>query len=168
MSDTVQDIIKNQFQNWDEKLAAEVLSSVDPEDDNLLDGLHLVQKEFGYVDKKAITMLAKLFNLSRAEVHGVVSFYEDFREEKPPAYVLKICQAESCQAMGSKKITTDIKEFLGIDFHETNSESDVSLEPVYCLGNCSCSPNTMINSTIISRTSTSELTEILQNLKSDG
>jgi formate dehydrogenase subunit gamma len=157
-------ISPNKFRDWHADSASSLLKKLDADDDNLLDALHFFQNEFGYIDKELIPLLAKFYNLSRADVHGVVSFYEDFREQKPAAYVLKICQAESCQAMGSRKLTADIKEHLGIGFHETNHEKGISLEPVYCLGNCSCSPNVMINSSILSRVDSEELKQTLNRL----
>lgn len=164
MLDNAYRIDKNHYKDWQVELAEELLKEFDHEEHNLLDVLHFFQNEFGYIDKELIPPLAKFFNLSRADVHGVVSFYHDFREQKTGSYVLKICQAESCQAMGSRKLTEEIKNYLGIDFHETHAEKDITLEPVYCLGNCSCSPNVMLNTKIFSRTSTEQLKQILQTL----
>lgn len=164
MLDTVKTITKNHFQVWHQDEANSLLKDYDTDDNNILDALHHCQNTFGYIDKELIPILAKIFNLSRAEVRGVVSFYPGFRGQKPGAYILKICQAESCQALGSKKLTEDIKSFLGLDFHQTNSESDITLEPVYCLGNCSCSPNVMINSRIFSRVDSEQLKQLLQQL----
>lgn len=165
MLDRVRNIPKNRFKDWQTDLAVDLLKNFDNEEHNLLDALHSFQDTFGYIDKELIPLLAKFFNLSRAEVHGVISFYHDFRDEKPASYVLKICQAESCQAMGSRKLTAELKAALNIDFHETNAEADITLEPVYCLGNCSCSPNLTINSEMFSRVSNESLKQILQGLK---
>jgi formate dehydrogenase subunit gamma len=165
VSDFAFNIPKNNFQDWQLELAETLLKNFNIDDHNLVDILHDFQATFGYIDKTLIPLLAKFFNLSNAEVHGVVSFYHDFRSTKPASYVLKICQAESCQAMGSELLTTELKTALDIDFHETNIAADITLEPVYCLGNCSCSPNLMINSQIISRLNSEKLKLILQNLK---
>lgn len=165
MLDRVRNIPKNHFKDWQPDLAANLLKNFDSEEHNLLDVLHSFQGTFGFIDKELIPLLAKFFNLSRAEVHGVISFYHDFREKKPASYVLRICQAESCQAMGSRKLTAELKAALNIDFHESNSEADITLEPVYCLGNCSCSPNLTINSEMFSRVSSESLKQILQGLK---
>ena len=115
--------------------------------------LHKLQQIFGYVDDSAMPMLGKVFNLSRAEIHGVKSFYHDFKSSKPGKYTLKVCQAEACQAMGSQKLTEDIKAFLKVDFHETTDSGDFTLEPVYCLGNCASSPNIMIDNETYGRVS---------------
>ncbi len=165
MSDHAFNIPKNHYEDWQFELAVTLLNSFDIDEDTLIDVLHSFQDHFGYIDKALIPLLAKFFNLSNTEVHGVMSFYHDFRTTKPASYVLKICQAESCQAMGSRKLTAELKAALDIDFHETNTVADITLEPVYCLGNCSCSPNLMINSKIISRLTSEKLQQILQNIK---
>lgn len=165
MFNKAQNIPKNNFKIWQLAQAENLLKDFDYEEHNLLDALHALQLTFGYVDKEIIPALAKFFNLSRAEVHGVISFYHDFRESKPASYILKICQAESCQAMGSRELTAELKATLNVDFHETSPDADITLEPVYCLGNCSCSPNLMINSQIFSRVNSENLKQILQGLK---
>ena len=165
MLDIIQSIPKNHFEDWQLDLAESLLNDFDSDEHNLIDALHFFQNTFGYIDKELIPLLALCFNLSRAEVHGVISFYHDFREVKPASYILKICQAESCQAMGSEKLTDELKATLNIDFHETNAEADITLEPVYCLGNCSCSPNLMINSHMLSRVTSDKLKQTLKQLK---
>lgn len=165
MSDFALNIPKNQYEDWQLDVAQKHLKNFDIEEHNLVDVLHFFQDTYGYIDKALIPLLAKFFNLSKAEVHGVISFYHDFRDTKPASYVFKICQAESCQAMGSRKLTAELKAALKIDFHETSKLADITLEPVYCLGNCSCSPNLMINSKIISRLTSEKLNQILTNLR---
>jgi formate dehydrogenase subunit gamma len=165
VSDFSLNIPKNCYEDWQLEAAQNHLKNFDIEEHNLVDVLHFFQGTFGYIDKALIPLLAKFFNLSKAEVHGVISFYHDFRDTKPASYVIKICQAESCQAMGSRKLTAELKAALEIDFHETNTDADITLEQVYCLGNCSCSPNLMINSQIISRLTSEKLKQILENLR---
>ncbi|MFN8006206.1 MAG: NAD(P)H-dependent oxidoreductase subunit E, partial [Terriglobia bacterium] len=97
-----------------------------------------------------------------AEVHGVVSFYHDFRSKPPGRHILKICQAESCQAMGSETLTAFAQKHLGIDFHDTTRDEAFTLEPVYCLGNCACSPAIMVDEEIHGRVTPQKLREILQ------
>ncbi|WP_245469744.1 formate dehydrogenase subunit gamma, partial [Mesorhizobium sp. M7A.F.Ca.MR.362.00.0.0] len=106
----------------------------------LLPILHGIQEEFGHVPKDALPVIAEALNISRAEVHGVVSFYHDYRSHPAGRHVLKLCQAESCQSMGSDAIAAKLKQLLGIGFHETTRDGSVTLEPVYCLGLCACSP----------------------------
>ncbi|PLU08885.1 formate dehydrogenase subunit gamma, partial [Sinorhizobium medicae] len=100
--------------------------------------LHEIQDEFGYVPEESLPVIAQELNLSRAEVYGVVTFYHDFREHPAGRHVLKLCRAEACQSMGGDRLAERAKALLGIDFHETTPDGAVTLEPVYCLGLCSC------------------------------
>lgn len=117
----------------------------------LLEALNALQEAFGCVDKSLIQPLADAFNLSRAEVHGVISFYHDFRDRPPGRYTIRICQAEACQSMGCRALTAHAKDRLGLDFHETDAASGISFEPVYCLGNCATAPAVMINDRVYGR-----------------
>jgi len=130
----------------------------------LLPILHGIQEELGYVPSEAIPIVASELNLTRAEVHGVVSFYHDFRSKPSGKHVVKICQAESCQAMGSVELTTFAKEKLGVDFHETTKDEVFSLEPVYCLGNCACSPAVMVDEEVFGRVTPQCFQKILQEV----
>jgi formate dehydrogenase subunit gamma len=111
----------------------------------LLEVLHTIQATFGYVPEGAVPVVAEELNLSRAEVHGVVTFYHFFRRHRPGAHTVSLCQAESCQAMGAEALARHARERLGIDFHQTTADGRFSLEPIYCLGNCACSPAAMID-----------------------
>jgi len=117
----------------------------------LLPILHGIQDEFGYVPREALPVIASELNLTRAEVYGVVSFYHDYRSEPAGRHVLKVCQAESCQSMGSDVVAARFRQLLGIDFHETSADGAVTLEPVYCLGLCACSPAAMLDGEVIGR-----------------
>ena len=111
----------------------------------LLEVLHAVQATLGYVPEGAVPVVAEELNLSRAEVHGVVTFYHFFRRHRPGAHTVSLCQAESCQAMGAEALAQHARQRLGIDFHQTTADGRFSLEPIYCLGNCACSPAAMID-----------------------
>jgi formate dehydrogenase subunit gamma len=111
----------------------------------LLEILHGVQTTLGFIPPDAIPLLAAELNLSRAEVHGVVTFYHHFRSTAPGRQTLRLCQAESCQSMGAEALARHVKARLGVDFHETTADGRYTLEPVYCLGNCACSPALMID-----------------------
>jgi formate dehydrogenase subunit gamma len=111
----------------------------------LLPILHAIQDEIGHVPAEVVPTIARALNLSRAEVHGVVSFYHHFRTERPGRHVLQICRAEACQSMGADKLAAQLRERLSIDFHETTADGGITLEPVYCLGNCACSPAVMLD-----------------------
>ncbi|WP_394753416.1 formate dehydrogenase subunit gamma [Crenothrix sp.] len=119
----------------------------------LLPILHSIQDTLGYIPPESVADIAKTLNLSRAEVHGVISFYHYFRETPPGKHTIHLCLAESCQAMGNKKLEAHVKSTLGIDFHETTADGKFSLEPVYCLGNCACSPAMQIGKDIYGRVS---------------
>lgn len=119
----------------------------------LLPILHGIQDALGFIPPESIPEIAKALSLSRAEVHGVISFYHYFRETPPGKHTIQLCRAESCQSMGGKKLEEYIKGKLGIDFHETTADGSFSLEPVYCLGNCACSPAMQIGKDIYGRVS---------------
>ncbi|MFZ2449526.1 MAG: formate dehydrogenase subunit gamma [Methylovulum miyakonense] len=126
----------------------------------LLPILHGVQDALGYIPSDSIPVIAKALNLSRAEVHGVISFYHYFRETPPGKQTIHLCRAESCQAMGGNALANHVKSKLGVDFHETTADGEFSLEPVYCLGNCACSPAMQIGTDIYGRV-TDELFDTL-------
>ncbi|MER8441826.1 formate dehydrogenase subunit gamma [Mesorhizobium sp. M1066] len=132
----------------------------------LLPILHGIQEEFGHVPKDALPVIAEALNISRAEVHGVVSFYHDYRSHPAGRHVLKLCQAESCQSMGSDAIAAKLKQLLGIGFHETTRDGSVTLEPVYCLGLCACSPAAMLDGQVIGRLDDEKLDEIVAEVRS--
>lgn len=111
----------------------------------LLPILHAIQDEIGHVPPEAVPTIAKALNLSRAEVHGVVSFYHHFRSERPGRHMLQMCRAEACQSMGAEQLAAQAREQLGIDFHETTADGNLTLEAVYCLGNCACSPAVLLD-----------------------
>ena len=152
------------FQDFSLELASEVVQEFKDQPGALINALHKLQEVFGYVDEAAMPMLGKLFNLSRAEVHGVTSFYHDFRRSKPGTFTVRVCQAEACQAMGSEALTDSIKKKLGCDFHETSADGMFSLEPVYCLGNCACSPNIMVDKQSYGRMSKERLNQLTATL----
>lgn len=119
----------------------------------LLECLHALQEVFGYVPKETIDHIAEGFNISRAEVHGVISYYHDFKTSPRGRKVVRICQAEACQAMGSRELTHKVEELLGIKMGETGKDGAYSLEAVYCFGNCALSPNLEIDGKLHARVS---------------
>ncbi|WP_110188017.1 formate dehydrogenase subunit gamma [Pokkaliibacter plantistimulans] len=131
----------------------------------LLPILHAVQDTFGYVPECTAAVLATELALSRAEVHGVISFYHHFRTRPAGAHVLHICRAEACQSMGSAALERDIKQLLNIDYHQTTADGSVTLEPVYCLGNCACSPNIRLDDAVHGRMTLAKTERLLQLLK---
>jgi formate dehydrogenase subunit gamma len=111
----------------------------------LLPILHAVQEALTYVPKDAVPLIARELNLSVAEVHGVVTFYHYFLQERPGRHVVHLCRAEACQALGSVALEAHAKATLGVDFHGTTRDGAITLEPVYCLGNCALGPSMMID-----------------------
>jgi formate dehydrogenase subunit gamma len=127
----------------------------------LIEILHGVQAELGFIPPAAVPVLAEELNLSRAEVHGVVTFYHYFRHTAPGRQIVRVCQAESCQAMGAEALTKHVKERLGVDFHETTPDGQFTLEPVYCLGNCACSPAVMKDDEVVGRVTPQKFDDLL-------
>jgi formate dehydrogenase subunit gamma len=111
----------------------------------LLPILHSLQEEFGYVDKAAVPLIAEALNLSQADVHGVITFYHDFRHHAPGRHVLKLCRAEACQSMGCEKTIEHVEKRLGVKLGGTTEDESFTVEAVYCLGNCSLSPAAMLD-----------------------
>lgn len=130
----------------------------------LIEVLHAIQAELGYVPPAAVPLVASELNLSRAEVHGVVSFYHYFRSTPPGAHTVSVCRAESCQAMGADALAAHARQRLGVDFHETTPDGRFSLEPVYCLGNCACSPAVMIDGRLHGRLTPERLDALLSDV----
>lgn len=126
--------------------------------------LHGVQEEFGYVPQEALPIIAEALNLSRAEVHGVFTFYHDFRHHPAGRHVLKLCRAEACQSMGGDAIAAQIQQKLGIGFHETTKDGAVTLEPVFCLGLCACAPAAMLDGEMIGRLDADKIDEIAEEV----
>jgi formate dehydrogenase subunit gamma len=127
----------------------------------LLPILHAIQDEVGYISDAAVPIVANVLNLSRAEVHGVVTFYHFFRRKPPGRHTLYLCKAEACQAMGARALAAYARAKLQVDFHETTADGRFSLEPVYCLGNCACSPAVMIDENVHGRVTPERLDELL-------
>lgn len=131
----------------------------------LLPLLHAIQDTFGYIPETNYPEIAKALNLSVAEVHGVVSFYHYFRTEKPGKHIVQICRAESCQAMGSVDLEAHVKRSLDVDYHGTTADGEITLEPVYCLGNCALSPAVMIDEELHGRVSQEDFDDLVQEVK---
>jgi formate dehydrogenase subunit gamma len=131
--------------------AAAIIEELKDLEGPLLPILHGIQEEFGHVPAETLPVIAEALNISKAEVHGVVTFYHDYRKQPAGRHVLKLCQAEACQSMGSDAIAARMKQLLGIGFHETAKDGSVTLEPVYCLGLCACAPSAMLDGEVIGR-----------------
>ncbi len=147
----------------DKQTTSEYVRQYGAKAEMLVQILQAIVMRHGWVAEETIRQLADELNLSRADVYGVVNFYHDFRTEPPGEHVVKICQAEACQAMGSRALTNHARRSLGTDMHE--SSEDVTLEPVYCLGNCACAPAVMIDGKTHGRVTTGRFDELVAGLK---
>lgn len=134
----------------------------------LLPLLHAVQDTLGYVPTNAVPQIATALNLSRADVHGVLSFYPHFRTTPPGRHVLTLCRAESCQAMGAVALEALAKQRLGIDYHATSASGAVTLEPAYCLGNCALSPAVLVDGQPLGRVTPERLARLIDTLEADA
>jgi formate dehydrogenase subunit gamma len=131
----------------------------------LLPILHEIQHEFGYVPREALPVIANELNLSRAEVHGVVTFYHDYRDHPAGRHVLKLCRAEACQSMGGDALAERVKHMLGVDWHGTTPDGAITLEPVFCLGLCSCSPSAMMDGEVHGRVDAEDLEALISEAR---
>lgn len=134
----------------------------------LLPILHAVQEAIGFVPPDAVGLIARELNLSRAEVHGVVTFYHYFRTRRGGRHVVHLCRAEACQSLGAVALEQHAKRSLGIDFHGTSADGSVTLEPVYCLGNCALGPALMIDEELKGRVSPERFDELMQSLRAQA
>ncbi|MDX1500200.1 MAG: NAD(P)H-dependent oxidoreductase subunit E [Woeseiaceae bacterium] len=145
--------------DYDRERASAIIADFGARPEQLVQILHRFMDAFGTISEAAVRQLADELNLSRAEVHGVVSYYHDFRTDPPSRHVIRICEAESCQAMGSRELARHAEEALGLPMHSANGE--LRLEPVYCLGNCACSPAVMIDGRTYGRVTPARFDELV-------
>ena len=150
---------------WDQARADEIIERFRAMPGAMLPLLHALQHEFGYVPKQAVQPIAHALNISRAEVHGVISFYHDFRTEAPARHVLKICRAESCQSKGGNELAEHAERRLGVAMGEATPDGAVSLEVVYCLGLCSLSPSAMLDGRIHARLNPARLDALIEEAR---
>jgi formate dehydrogenase subunit gamma len=147
---------------YDKNIAAEIIHRFDAKPEMLVQILHEFVERYTFISDEAIRQIAEAVNLSRAEVHGVVSFYHDFRTSPAGTRVIRICQAETCQAMGSRDLTAHAEKKTGLALGETSSNGDLTLEPVYCLGNGACSPAIMDGDRVYGRVDAAGFDRILK------
>jgi formate dehydrogenase subunit gamma len=143
----------------------DALARLSPLPGGLLPILHDIQEQVGYVPPEAVPRIAESLNLSRAEVHGVISFYHDFRSEPAGRHVVHVCRAESCQSLGAEALLAGACERLGVEVHGTTADGSVTLEPIYCLGNCALSPAIMVDRQVYGRMSQDRLNQVLDALQ---
>jgi formate dehydrogenase subunit gamma len=148
-------------QPWSAERTAQIIKEHRGLEGPLLPILHALQEEFGYIDQAAEPVIAEELNISRAEVHGVVTFYHDFRREPAGRHVLKLCRAEACQAAGGDALAAHAERRLGVKLGNTTADGRITVEPVYCLGLCSVSPSAMIDGRIVARLDEKRLDSLL-------
>jgi formate dehydrogenase subunit gamma len=130
---------------WNPERAAEIIAAHRGGVGQALPILHALQEAFGFIPQEAVPMLAEALNVTRAEMHGVVSFYHDFRSAPAGRHVLKLCRAEACQAAGGERLAAGLLRRLGLDWGETTADARLTIEPVYCLGLCACAPSALLD-----------------------
>jgi formate dehydrogenase subunit gamma len=149
---------------WDEHEAKSIIGRHRGREGALLPILHDLQAMFGCVAPAAIRLVADALNLSRAEVHGVVSFYHDFREQPAGRHVLKLCRAEACQAMGGEALARQALDRFGLDWGDTTADGRLTVEAVYCLGLCACAPSALLDGEPIGRLTPQSLDDIATDI----
>lgn len=152
------------FAAWDAERATLIIDGLKDLPGAALPVLHALQHEFGYIHDEAIPLVAEALNVSKAEVVGVVHFYDDFRTEAPPSHVLRVCLAEACQAMGSERLLAHIEVQLGTKIGE-RPVGDVEVRPVYCLGNCALSPAVMLDQRLYGQVTAPRIDTLLGGLR---
>jgi len=150
---------------WDKAQAERIIAAHEGQDGPALPILHALQRAFGCVPDEAVPLVAAALNLSRAEVHGIVSFYHDFRSAPAGRHVLKLCRAEACQSRGGDALAVQARERLRIDWHETTPNGAVTLEPVFCLGLCATAPSAMLDDRLIGRLDGKRLDALLDQVR---
>ena len=151
----------NRYRDWDAEEAAGIIARYRDQPGAMLPILHALQEAFGCIDKEAVPLVAEALNVSRAEIHGVVTFYHDFREAPPGRHVLRLCRAEACQSVGCEALVRHAQQSLGVKPGETTPGGEFTLEAVYCLGNCALGPAAMLDGKLHGRLSPAGLDRLL-------
>jgi len=155
-------MIRSDIQNLD---IHQLIDAQKPIQGALLPLLHAIQDKVGYIPSEVVGDIAKGLNLSRAEVHGVITYYHFFRSEPPGKHVVQVCRAEACQACGAEELMALAEKTLGCASHSTTANGAVTLEPVYCLGMCASSPAIQVNDTVHARVTPNKLNQLLRQLE---
>lgn len=153
------------YEPWNAERAAAIISAHLACEGATLPVLHALQEAFGHVPAAAVPMVAEALNLSRAEVHGVVTFYHDFRSEPPGRHVLKLCRAEACQAAGGDALAARAQAKLGVAIGNTAADRSVTFEPIYCLGLCATAPAAVLDGRVVARLDAARLDALLDEAR---
>ncbi|MCM2132183.1 formate dehydrogenase subunit gamma [Larsenimonas rhizosphaerae] len=149
---------------WTPALIQEVIDDHKSMPGAMLPTLHALQDRFGHIPDGAVPLIAETLSCTRADVHGVISFYHHFRTRPAGRSVIHVCRAEACQAVGSRQLEAHIKASLKVDYHQTTPDHEFTLEPVYCLGNCACGPSIRINDDVHGRVTPARFDELADEL----
>jgi formate dehydrogenase subunit gamma len=152
------------YEPWNEGRAREIIAGFADTDGASLPILHALQATFGYVPLDAEPLVASALNISRAEVHGIVTFYHEFRRKVPGRHMLHVCRAEACQAVGAEAVGAHLRQALGVDWHGTTQDGAVTLQPVFCLGLCATGPSALLDGHPVGRLNTSRIDRMLETL----
>lgn len=133
------------YEPWDLSEATTVVAARSHEKGAAIPIMHDLMERFGYVDRAIVPVLAEALNLSRAEIHGTLTFYHDFRDHPPGRTTLKVCRAEACQSRGAVAMHDALRRKLGVDWHGTTADGAITIEPVFCLGLCACAPAMLVD-----------------------
>ena len=152
------------YELWNEERAAAIIADHAGKEGATLPILHDLQAVFGYVPADAVPLVANALNLTRAEVHGVVTFYHEYRRHRPGRHVLRLCRAEACQSLGCESLAAHVRARLNIDWHETTSDGAVTLEPVFCLGLCAIGPAALLDGEPLARLDPARIEAVLETV----
>jgi formate dehydrogenase subunit gamma len=153
--------------HWNEVVAGGIVDARRDEPGAMLPILHDLQEAFGYVDASVVPVIADALNVSRAEVHGVVTYYHDFRHEPAGRHVLKICRAESCQSMGCRDLVAHVERAHGLQLGKTAADGSITVEEVFCLGNCALSPAVLFDGELVGRVTSEDLDDLIATAARD-
>jgi formate dehydrogenase subunit gamma len=152
------------YEPWNGDRARDIIAGHAGIEGAALPILHALQGVFGCIPLEAEPLVASALNISRAEVHGIVTFYHEFRRKVPGRHVLRVCRAEACQAVGADAVGAHVRSALDIDWHETSADGAVTLEPVFCLGLCATGPAALLDGKPLGRLNAARIDRVLETL----
>lgn len=155
----------NHSQEWAPQAIQAEVDALKHKPGALLPILHALQDRIGFIPEAAVPIIADALHQTRAEVHGVISFYHHFRTAPPGRHVVQICRAEACQSVGARQLEAHAKARLGVDYHQTTPDREITLEAVYCLGNCACGPSIRVDDSIRGRVTPEAFDELMDELQ---
>jgi formate dehydrogenase subunit gamma len=152
------------YETWDANRAAAIIAMHEGREGAILPILHDLQATFGCIPADAVPLVAQALNVTRAEVHGIVTFYHDFRRTPPGRHVLRLCRAEACQSLGADAVGEHVCSRLKLDWHETSPDGAVTLEPVFCLGLCAVGPAALLDGRPLGRLDAARIDRALETV----